>query len=339
MADSNLQNRYLVVARVGDHSLHQEWIHPAEFRNFDLCLSYYGNTPGRYAGDCEIYTEAKGAKWPKLYDLVHSMGDRIFQYDAVWFPDDDIRTHPGNISRMFELFMENKLQLAQPALTANSYFQVTVQHIDYKLRYTNFVEIMAPILSRDALRVCYPTFHKSVTGWGMEYVWAKLLGYPDKGMAILDETPVKHTRPPGQGELYENIKKQLKIDVWDPKYKDVWNEYEIEIKEPSEIGYYDGIKKWEPYTSIEDHEEKTIRQNQTENDTGRQIKLRRKKLPKGKVRPSRLPKKSQNRKAAVPRTRKRAQRKTAASPLSFTKIRPRRISLARPRLKKRLPRK
>lgn len=323
MTDNKPQNRYLVVARVGDHSLHPEWIHPAEYRNFDLCLSYYGDTPGRYAKDCEIYVETKGAKWPKIYELMNTMGDRIFQYEAVWFPDDDIRTHPGNISRMFELFTEHKLLLAQPALTANSYFRVTAQHIDYKLRYTHFVEIMVPVFSRDALKVCYPTFNKSVTGWGMEHVWAKLLGYPKKGMAILDATPVNHTRPPGQGELYENIKNQLKINIWDPKYKDVWNEYEVEMPPPSEISFYDGIKEWNPCTASEEHEDVKIRQNQAKNKSGKTIKKRRKKLAIGKraksVQGRRSPVKPR---PAAGSVRKQIRRKTASS----IKMRPKRSS-------------
>lgn len=247
MADNGTNRQYLVMARVGDRSLHTEWIHPAEDRNFDLALSYYGDTPGRYAQECEFYTETKGSKWPKIYEWIESMGERIFEYDAVWFPDDDISTDPGNISHMFRLFQEHGLLLAQPALTANHYFKVTKLHKNYRLRYTNFVEIMVPVFSRDALKACWHTFDKSVTGWGMEHVWAKLLDYPYKKMAILDETPVRHTRPPGKGDLYENIKNQMKINIWSPKERNVWKEYGIVAPKPSEIGFYDGITTGVPF--------------------------------------------------------------------------------------------
>lgn len=336
MAENLSQNRYLVLARVGDGSLHQEWIRPAEHRNFDLCLSYYGGKQGRYAGDCEIYTEAKGAKWPKIYDLIKKMGDRIFQYDAVWFPDDDILTYPGNISRMFELFSEYGLMLAQPALTANHYFQVTAQHIDYKLRYTHFVEIMVPIFSRDALRVCWPTFNKSVTGWGMEHVWAKLLGYPETGMAILDETPVKHTRPPGQGELYENIKK-MKIDVMDPKYQDVWGEYGITFPFPSEISYYGGIKVWDPASGIHDSPEETVRQNQTVSKVRKTVKKWKKKQARGKVSVRRGIKTGKNRRTEAVSTKLRRNNRIPP-PLSTIRKRSRRPALLRTRLKKTISR-
>lgn len=35
-------NRYLIIARVGDNSLHPTWIN-SEKRNFDLFISYFGN--------------------------------------------------------------------------------------------------------------------------------------------------------------------------------------------------------------------------------------------------------------------------------------------------------
>lgn len=276
MTESSSQNRYLIIVRAGDGSLHREWIHPASYRNFDLAISYYGGTPGRYAEECEIYTQAKGAKWPAIYDLIQHLGEQVFQYDAVWFPDDDIRTHPGNIARMFQLFTEHELLLAQPALSANSYFQVTAQHIDYRLRYTQFVEIMVPIFSREALRTCWTTFNKSVTGWGMEHVWAKLLGYPHEKLAILDETPVKHTRPPGQGELYENIKTQLKINPADPEHSDVWSEHGIVAPAPEEITYYGGIREWDPYAALEEMKENAVQENQTASKVLKIIRKRRK---------------------------------------------------------------
>jgi hypothetical protein len=72
-----LSPRFLIIARVGDHSLHQEWLKPAKFKNFDLCLSYYGDYRGRYKNDCDIYFESKGAKWPKIKEVVQKLGKRI----------------------------------------------------------------------------------------------------------------------------------------------------------------------------------------------------------------------------------------------------------------------
>jgi hypothetical protein len=243
---STAPRKYLVIVRVGDLSIHKEWLTPESDRNFDLFVSYYGDNPGRYADTCDLYEQRKGPKYIGLSEWMQELGERVFEYDAVWLPDDDIQTDATNISRMFDLFNEHKLMLAQPALTQNAFFQVTVQHIGYLLRYTDFVEAMVPIFSAEALRICLPTFSKSITGWGLEHVWAKLLDYPKRKLAILDAVPVKHTRPPGKGDLYDNIKKQYKIRNLAKTSSSLLREFNIVAPKPKDITFYDGIKLWDP---------------------------------------------------------------------------------------------
>jgi hypothetical protein len=68
-----------------------------------------------------------------------------------------------------------------------------------KLRYTTFVEIMAACFSRKALRLCLPYLGATVSSWGPSWIFPKLLDYPKRGIAIIDETPVIHTRPIARG--------------------------------------------------------------------------------------------------------------------------------------------
>ncbi len=63
---------------------------------------------------------------------------------------------------------------------------------------------MAPVFSRAALRLCAPTFAQSRSGWGLDWLWPRLCDEAGLGrIAIIDATPVRHTRPVG-GELYRN---------------------------------------------------------------------------------------------------------------------------------------
>jgi len=208
-------NKYLVVCRAGDSSLHREWIKNAEHKNFDLWIDYYGNEENRYKEEADYYYHRKGLKWPILYKAVRDHFEMIFQYDAVWFPDDDLLADTKTIHDMFELFSEYRLQIAQPALTEDSYasYAITIRNPNMILRYVDFVEVMAPIFSREALAECYPTFNLGRTGWGLDFVWAKLLGYPTHGMAVLDATPVKHTRPVGGGDIYKNGMQQAQEEA------------------------------------------------------------------------------------------------------------------------------
>lgn len=200
-------NRFLVMARVADKSLHKEWLKPEEDRYFDLYLEYYGDGSNDYRDDCDFYSEAKDTKWPRLHEVFKEYKDEILKYDAVWIPDDDISTNCSTIKTLFETFMEYKLLLAQPALTKDSYYshKITLRRSKYFLRYTQFVEVMVPIFSREGLEMCWESFGKSRSGWGLDSIWPKLLGHPEKKLAIIDQYPVKHTRKVGKGSLYKDI--------------------------------------------------------------------------------------------------------------------------------------
>ena len=199
------RRRNLVVVRAGDKSLHREWI-GGRTRDFDLFVSYYGKTDGRYRGDGEFYEQRAGPKWPCLADLLRAHPQLADQYETFWFPDDDLRADSAVIDRMFAFFCAYQLCLAQPALTRNSFhtWKTLLQDDRCHIRYTGFVEVMAPLFSQAALRVCGPTFAQSHSGWGLDWVWPGLCRKAGLDrIAIIDATPVHHTRPVG-GELYAN---------------------------------------------------------------------------------------------------------------------------------------
>jgi len=198
--------RFLVVARVGDRSLHRHWLSGGE-RNFDLYLSYYGADPDKFSEDAEYWYGRKGPKWPILADHVREDAAIFEAYEAVWLPDDDLLIDAKQISRMFEYFSLFGLALGQPALSHDSYYSHSVLLHDsrYLVRYTNFVEVMAPILSRESMRVLSTTFDQSRIGWGLDYLWPYLLEKASvKGrIGIIDAVTMVHTRPAGGGDLYK----------------------------------------------------------------------------------------------------------------------------------------
>jgi hypothetical protein len=198
-------SRHLVVLRAGDRSLHGQWIAGPDL-DFDLFISYYGNEPDRYRADAALWEARKGPKWPCIGELLEAQPALLEQYDTFWFPDDDLAVDTATINRMFALFRGFALALAQPALTRESFHAhpMLLQRPGHVLRHTGFVEVMAPIFDREALRACLPSFQRSRSGWGLDFVWPRLVG-PERrtAIAILDATPVWHTRPLG-GELYRN---------------------------------------------------------------------------------------------------------------------------------------
>lgn len=233
-----INSRFLIIARVGDNSLHKEWLTPIENKNFDLCISYFGDYPERFRNDCDYYYESKGTKWPKIKEVIENLGEKVIeQYDAIWFPDDDIMTTSTNINKMFNIFIEQGFDLAQPALTQNSYFshKVTIEQPDYLWRYSEFVEIMVPILSKNALKQLWQTFDICPSGWGLDLLWPKLLGYPRKKIAVIDDTAVQHTRPVGTGSLYNDLTPLDELHDLERKYDVDWHTYQSR--------HYDGVLK------------------------------------------------------------------------------------------------
>jgi hypothetical protein len=197
--------RNLVVLRAGDRSLHRDWV-AGPARDFDLLVSYYGSTPGRHAEDADLYEARPGPKWPCIGALLDEHPELVDAYDAFWFPDDDLAADTELINRMFAFFCAHRLCLAQPALTPNSYYtwDTLLQDPTCHLRFTGFVEVMAPLFNRAALKLCAHTFAESRSGWGLDWVWPALCRAEGlDAIAVLDATPVHHTRPVG-GELYRN---------------------------------------------------------------------------------------------------------------------------------------
>jgi Protein of unknown function (DUF707) len=207
----------LVVLRAGDMSLHPGWLEgaPADSRTWDLHLSYYGDDANPFSArpaDVTLSFE-KGTKATGTVDCLDKFGGRIADYDWVWLPDDDLAADLPTINRFFGIVQEYDLELAQPALGRGSYLahEVTAQRPHLKLRYTNFVEVMAVCFSKRALQICRPYLGATVSSLGVDYLFPKLLGYPKRAIAIVDETAVVHTRPAGGGPNHA-LTRQLGID-------------------------------------------------------------------------------------------------------------------------------
>ena len=109
---------------------------------------------------------------------------------------------------------QHKLALAQPSL-----FDQYLSHDIVKtrqdegslVRFTNFVEVQAPLFHGRALELLAPTIldERVKCGWGLDYVWPHLLqksvehGEMPKDephdIGIVDQVAVLHTKAPGAG--------------------------------------------------------------------------------------------------------------------------------------------
>lgn len=204
----------LVIATVGDNSLHKEWI--KEKPNFELVLLYYGDDKEiakSYISDTPHLYAAKGFKWWLIKSFIEDNLEWISQFDYIWFPDDDIEINTQNINKLFDLTKKYQLWLCQPALLGYVSHQITLPQVDYLLRYTNFVEVMAPMMSLDTVLKLKDTFDINYSSWGLDGVWHYLLGQPKDKVAVIDSVIMKHTKPQGNPELYSKIPHSLEYDT------------------------------------------------------------------------------------------------------------------------------
>lgn len=191
--------RNLVVVRAGRNSLHPRWLAGAHARSFDLIVSVYDPEAAFEHGPDTPVVRRPGGKWDGLHAVLAREG-ALDGYDYVLLPDDDLDMRAADIEAIFAAMRRHDLDVAQPALSWDSYFShfSVLACPGFTLRYVNFVEIMAPCLRRDVLEKILPDFAYTQSGFGLDYVWCRLSDDPRRRAAILDCIPVRHTRPVGR---------------------------------------------------------------------------------------------------------------------------------------------
>lgn len=197
-----------VISAVGRNSLHRNWLNNSENRTFDLHLIVYDDSFSEFYGDADFMSFKKGFKLKLVYDYLNSHQDYLNHYAYFFIPDEDIMTDAQSIEKLFDSMNQYSLKIAQPALK-QSYFTypATLQEHFFTLRYTNFVEMMLPCFSQEALNKVLFTFNENESGWGSEYHWPLLIETNKKDMAIIDSIPMIHTQPVKEGRI--NNEKEL----------------------------------------------------------------------------------------------------------------------------------
>lgn len=191
-----MDNRFLIIARVGDQSQHANWLRGAQ-PHFDLFLSYEGNDTNRYKQECTFYDQQPGERWPVLSQLIEQYWELISTYEAIWFACDSLDTNAANINTLFALFCGHQLALAQPALSLESHYHnpIFLQQKKLLLRFVNNVETTAPVMTNHTLSLLHPTFNNTGVN-NINTQWPALIPGPKHNhIAIIDAAPVIGTEP------------------------------------------------------------------------------------------------------------------------------------------------
>lgn len=183
-----------VFVPVGKDSLHRQLLKGDA--GFDLHLLIYDGSYNKFCNDSDFVACDAGYKMDMIYRYLHRHPELFEKYEYFFLLDDDILISTEDVNRLFSMMREYQLKIAQPSLVMSYYtYKHTAFHPFYILRYTNFVEMMMPCFSRDALKAVLPTFEKEIRWCGIEMHWPVLVGSNHKDMAIVDAVSAKHTRP------------------------------------------------------------------------------------------------------------------------------------------------
>ena len=144
----------------------------------------------------------RGYKFPLA--IRHLPSEAVAEYDYIFFWDDDLGVKDFDPKRFVRIMEANRLAMAQPAIhSPHGLSHAITKHRpcpppwrdpDGKTvhpvvgRLTNFVEIMAPVFTREAWQEFYGYLYaENRSGWGYDYI-------PLGRKGIVDALPVVHAR-------------------------------------------------------------------------------------------------------------------------------------------------
>ena len=169
-----------------------------EPRSFDVLLNYYHE--GAVHPKADIVVLQAGTKTTSIRRLMELRPDLLLRYEAVLFLDDDVEIDAPGIETFFRAMAAENLDLAQPALTADSataYPFLKRPSAGPGVMRLSSVEIMAPALTRRAIERASWAFAESVSGWGSDLLLGPAVrsAFGPKSVGAIGSVAVRHAAP------------------------------------------------------------------------------------------------------------------------------------------------
>jgi hypothetical protein len=237
-------NKNLIISAVGDNSLHEKWVGSD---SVDLFLIYYGNNETnlkKYKSQSTYFLNIKTkSKYEFLKEIITDNFEKIQQYGYIWLPDDDLDIDIKDIEEMFLIMEKYDLWIAQPSVVNNVNLPITANKPDSDIRFTNFVEVMAPAFKKETMLYLSHTFGATESMWGMEHVWNALLGAPKNKIAVIDKLIMKHTKTTGSD--YSRFKTSPYVER-----KELWDKYMPMLIKTNSLKWYNKVESFKNLDNI-----------------------------------------------------------------------------------------
>lgn len=166
-------------------------------RSFDVLLNYYQEAEPNPRADAVVIQA--GTKTTAIRRLLSERPDCLLRYEAALFLDDDVELGAADIDALFAAMAGKRLDLAQPALTADSEcawpFLKRPDAPEAVFRVST-VEIMAPLMTRRALEATGFAFAETVSGWGTDLLLGPAVraAFGPDSVGVIGSVAVRHAR-------------------------------------------------------------------------------------------------------------------------------------------------
>lgn len=168
-------------------------IHRFGHENFDYLIFVYDDTtfPESVFKNCQfVYEKGTLCYFFKKY----LTPDYCQNYDYIFPWVDDIGIDDFSCTSFLDIFERNELQVAQPALSGISLYShdITLKNPLPVGRFTDFVEVMVQVFTREAWVKYWELIEpdKNFWGWGYDYLAKSFCGF--HRMGIIDCETVTH---------------------------------------------------------------------------------------------------------------------------------------------------
>jgi hypothetical protein len=183
-----------------------------EPRGYDVLLNYYRESAVNPKAEIAVFQA--GTKTTAVRRLMDERPDLLLRYEAVLFLDDDVEIGAEGIEALFRAMTAENLDLAQPALSADSFtaypFLKKPSAGDGVMRVSS-VEIMAPAMTRRALQCANWAFAESVSGWGSDLLLGPSVraAFGPTSVGVIGSVAVRHATQvdTGGGAFYEFLRR------------------------------------------------------------------------------------------------------------------------------------
>ncbi|XP_017225821.1 uncharacterized protein LOC108201981 [Daucus carota subsp. sativus] len=282
--DLSITPKYLVTFTVGYNQRHNIDAAIKKFsENFTILLFHYDNRASEWDeyewSKKAIHVSAQGqTKWWYAKRFLHP--DIVAAYDYIFIWDEDLGVENFDAEEYIKLVKKHGLEISQPGLKPESgqAWRMTRRMKDREVHKkaeeipewckdphlppcAAFVEIMAPVFSRDAWRCVWHLIQNDlVHGWGLDFFLQQCIEPAYEKIGVVDAQWIVHQgipslgdqgkagdgKVPKQGETRMQVRKRCRLEwrMFGQRFKDAEKDYYSSMGvDPSNIPYHTNFHK------------------------------------------------------------------------------------------------